>query len=214
VTVVSALAGSGKTVLLRSWIAEAALADRAGWVVIGRDERGPLQFWLSVLREQLWLVIDDLHELGSDQARRQLELLTRSRPPGWTGYSGRVDAALPAKIAWRASEHPLAFVCGPTSFVEAVAGNLVALRYPRAGSRPNGSEVPDGRTRWQFDRRPADRGIRDGHDRRADDLRDVRCCRGGRGNSRLPARARDRGALPHLRQRAHGHRADPGHALR
>jgi ferredoxin-NADP reductase len=56
--------------------------------------------------------------------------LTRSQPPGWTGYSGRVDAALLAKVAWPASEHPLVFVCGPTSFVEAVAGNLVALGYP------------------------------------------------------------------------------------
>jgi ferredoxin-NADP reductase len=56
--------------------------------------------------------------------------LTRSQPPGWTGYSGRVDAALLAKVVWPASEHPLTFVCGPTSFVEAVAGNLVALGYP------------------------------------------------------------------------------------
>jgi ferredoxin-NADP reductase len=68
-----------------------------------------------------------------DQYRDGVEVsytLTRSQPPGWTGYSGRVDAALLAKIAWPASEHPLTFVCGPTSFVEAVAGNLVALGYP------------------------------------------------------------------------------------
>ena len=68
-----------------------------------------------------------------DQYRDGVEVsytLTRSQPPGWAGYSGRVDAALLAKIAWPASEHPLAFVCGPTSFVEAVAGNLVALGYP------------------------------------------------------------------------------------
>jgi ferredoxin-NADP reductase len=68
-----------------------------------------------------------------DQYRNGVEVsytLTRSQPPGWTGYSGRVDAALLAKIAWPASEHPLVFVCGPTSFVEAVAGNLVALGYP------------------------------------------------------------------------------------
>jgi ferredoxin-NADP reductase len=56
--------------------------------------------------------------------------LTRSQPPGWTGYSGRVDATTLAEVAWPASQHPLAFVCGPTSFVEAVAGNLVALGYP------------------------------------------------------------------------------------
>jgi ferredoxin-NADP reductase len=56
--------------------------------------------------------------------------LTRSQPPGWTGYSGRVDAAMLAEVAWPAGQHPLAFVCGPTSFVETVAGNLVALGYP------------------------------------------------------------------------------------
>jgi ferredoxin-NADP reductase len=58
--------------------------------------------------------------------------LTRSQPPGWTGYSGRVDAAMLAEIAWSAGQHPLAYVCGPTSFVEAVAGDLVALGYPPA----------------------------------------------------------------------------------
>jgi LuxR family transcriptional regulator, maltose regulon positive regulatory protein len=48
VTVVSAPAGSGKTVLLRSWIAEAGLAGRAAWVAAGREERGAQRFWLSV----------------------------------------------------------------------------------------------------------------------------------------------------------------------
>ena len=41
VTVVSAPAGSGKTVLLRSWIGEAGVADRAAWVPVGREERDP-----------------------------------------------------------------------------------------------------------------------------------------------------------------------------
>jgi ferredoxin-NADP reductase len=56
--------------------------------------------------------------------------LTRSQPPGWTGYSGRVNAAMLAGSVWPASQHPLAFVCGPTSFVETVAENLIALGYP------------------------------------------------------------------------------------
>ena len=56
--------------------------------------------------------------------------LTRSQPAGWTGYSGRVDAAMLAETAWPASEHPLAYVCGPTSFVETVADKLVGLGYP------------------------------------------------------------------------------------
>ena len=119
VTVVSAPAGSGKTVLLRSWISEAGLAGRVAWVAAGRDERDPQRFWLSVLGalratgpgagvvravsaapdldgwalaeglltdlapldERIWLVIDDVHELGSAEALRQLELLIMRAPP-------------------------------------------------------------------------------------------------------------------------------------
>ena len=119
VTVVSAPAGSGKTVLLRSWIAEAGLAGQAAWVAAGREERDPQRFWLSVagalrrtgpgaelvravtgapdldgwalaegllsdlapLADPVWLVVDDVHELGPD-ALRQLELVVMRAPPG------------------------------------------------------------------------------------------------------------------------------------
>ena len=119
VTVVSAPAGSGKTVLLRSWIAGAGLAGRAAWVAAGRAERDPQRFWLSVagalrqtgpgaglvravtgapdldgwalaegllsdlapLEERVWLVIDDVHELGPDTLR-QLELVVMRAPAG------------------------------------------------------------------------------------------------------------------------------------
>jgi LuxR family maltose regulon positive regulatory protein len=119
VTVVSAPPGSGKTVLLRSWITEAGLAGRAGWVAAGRDERDPQRFWLSVvgalrrtapgsalvqpltaapdldgwavterlladlapLSDRVWLVVDDVHELGPE-ALRQLELLVMRAPEG------------------------------------------------------------------------------------------------------------------------------------
>ncbi len=49
VTEVSAPAGSGKTLLVRSWIAERGLAGRAAWVPVPGDERDPQRFWLSVL---------------------------------------------------------------------------------------------------------------------------------------------------------------------
>ena len=60
------------------------------------------------------------------------QTLTRAQPDGWTGYARRVDAALLGEVAWPAGENPLAFVCGPTSFVETVAGGLVELGYPPA----------------------------------------------------------------------------------
>ena len=49
VTVLSAAPGSGKTVLLRSWIGEPGLAGRAAWVPVGRGEQDLQRFWLSVL---------------------------------------------------------------------------------------------------------------------------------------------------------------------
>jgi ferredoxin-NADP reductase len=55
--------------------------------------------------------------------------LTRAQPPGWAGYARRVDADLLREVAWPAEEKPLAFVCGPTSFVESVAAALVGLGY-------------------------------------------------------------------------------------
>jgi LuxR family transcriptional regulator, maltose regulon positive regulatory protein len=119
VTVVSAPAGSGKTVLLRSWLAETGLEGRAAWVAAGREQRDPQRFWLSVLQalrqtgpgaglvrpvsaapdldgwslverlledlaqlaDPVWLVVDDVHELGPD-ALQQLELLVLRAPPG------------------------------------------------------------------------------------------------------------------------------------
>ena len=55
--------------------------------------------------------------------------LTREQPAGWTGHTRRVDRALLDETAWPAGQNPLAFVCGPTSFVETVAAGLVALGY-------------------------------------------------------------------------------------
>ena len=60
---VSAPAGSGKTFLLRSWIAAEGLEERVAWVSVGRQEHDPQAFWLSVL--------DSLRgtRLGSERVR-------------------------------------------------------------------------------------------------------------------------------------------------
>jgi LuxR family maltose regulon positive regulatory protein len=51
VTLVAAPAGSGKTVLLRSWIDEAGLTDHVAWVTVERGERDPQRFWLAVVEK-------------------------------------------------------------------------------------------------------------------------------------------------------------------
>src|SRR5215469_8707214 len=49
VTVVSAPAGSGKTLLLRSWMTREEVAGSAAWVAVGPEHRNPQQFWVLVL---------------------------------------------------------------------------------------------------------------------------------------------------------------------
>jgi ferredoxin-NADP reductase len=56
--------------------------------------------------------------------------LTREQPPGWTGYARRVDADMLAEVA--PADLALAFVCGPTPFVESVAETLVQLGHDPA----------------------------------------------------------------------------------
>jgi LuxR family transcriptional regulator, maltose regulon positive regulatory protein len=118
VTEVSGPAGSGKSVLLRSWIDEAAPAGQAAQVSVQDDDRDPGRFCVSVagalrgtaagaalvrplteapdgwaaveqlladlgaLRDRIWLVIDDVHTLGSADVLRQLEQLLTRAPAG------------------------------------------------------------------------------------------------------------------------------------
>ena len=59
--------------------------------------------------------------------------LTREQPPGWTGFSRRIDPELLAEVAWPAEDEPRVFVCGSTRFVDAAADGLVERGYdPRS----------------------------------------------------------------------------------
>jgi ferredoxin-NADP reductase len=42
----------------------------------------------------------------------------------------RINQALLAEVAWPAGAGALAYICGPTSFVETSATGLVGLGYP------------------------------------------------------------------------------------
>jgi ferredoxin-NADP reductase len=71
----------------------------------------------------------ELDGLAAGQDLDVVLTLTRERPAGWTGYGRRVDAAMLAEVAWAPERRPLVYVCGPTPFVESVAGSLVALGH-------------------------------------------------------------------------------------
>jgi LuxR family maltose regulon positive regulatory protein len=51
VTLLAAPPGSGKTVLLRSWIDDTGIEKRVAWVSIERGERNAQRFWLAVVEQ-------------------------------------------------------------------------------------------------------------------------------------------------------------------
>ncbi len=55
--------------------------------------------------------------------------LTRLQPPEWAGYRRRIDEEMLDEVAWPLDQRPLAYVCGPTPFVETVADALLALGH-------------------------------------------------------------------------------------
>jgi ferredoxin-NADP reductase len=67
---------------------------------------------------------DELERLEPREGLRVARTYTREPPPGWTGWSRRIDAAIFADV----SPGPGArcFVCGPTPFVEVANDLLVA----------------------------------------------------------------------------------------
>jgi hypothetical protein len=126
VSVVSAPPGSGKTVLLRSWISRAGLAERAAWVPAGCGERDPQRFCLSVLQA--------LHQtaVGSALVRAVTAALAlyRGLARGQMSVVGPVSAVGAAVV-------PVApgMALGERPGVLAVAGALVA-RPPSCSRRP------------------------------------------------------------------------------
>jgi ferredoxin-NADP reductase len=76
---------------------------------------------------------EELDRLAAeDGALEVIHTLTRSQPPGWTGYSRRIDREMLGEVAPSREERPLAFVCGPTPLVEAAATALVELGHDPA----------------------------------------------------------------------------------
>jgi ferredoxin-NADP reductase len=60
------------------------------------------------------------------------QTLTRGAPEGWTGHRGRIDDRLLRDVAGPVESAGQIFVCGPTSFVEALSRTLVGLGHPAA----------------------------------------------------------------------------------
>lgn len=55
--------------------------------------------------------------------------LTRGAPEGWTGLTGRIDGQVLAEHTIPLAQEPHLLVCGPTGFVETIAGTLIDLGH-------------------------------------------------------------------------------------
>ncbi|HEX2739877.1 MAG TPA: ferredoxin reductase [Rubrobacter sp.] len=73
---------------------------------------------------------EELESLAAENNTLEItHTLTRSTPPGWTGYDRRIDEEMLGEVAFSPEDRPLAFVCGPTPLVESVATDLVGLGH-------------------------------------------------------------------------------------
>jgi len=90
---------------------------------VGSDVPARLLYSSRTLEDVIYR--DELDRIGAEVALT----LTRQRPPGWTGYARRVDAEMLREVSFPPEQSPRVFVCGPTTFVEAVADALVALGH-------------------------------------------------------------------------------------
>ena len=105
---------------------ERVLRQRAAQEVESQRLLMPLILELTPAQQAVFTEISD--ELAGN-GFEVVHTLTRSQPPGWTGYSRRIDPELLADVAWPASESPRVYVCGSTRFVDAAADGLLQLGY-------------------------------------------------------------------------------------
>ena len=90
----------------------------------------PCRLLYSSRSREETIFADDLDRLAdSDGSLEIFHTLTRSRPPGWTGYARRIDREMIGEVAPSPGEEPRTFICGPTPLVESVATELVGLGH-------------------------------------------------------------------------------------
>jgi ferredoxin-NADP reductase len=86
-----------------------------------------------VYSSRSWREVIFRAELGELAARSDgfeaIHTLTRTQPPDWQGFSRRIDAQMLKETAFSPDTMPNAYICGPTSFVEAAGRALVLLGH-------------------------------------------------------------------------------------
>jgi ferredoxin-NADP reductase len=87
----------------------------------------PFRLQYSVRSPRDVFFTEELVELAKSPYLTVTYIYTRQAPPDWPTLPARITAEAVAADAFGRDEMPVAFVCGPTGFVETVADILVAL---------------------------------------------------------------------------------------
>jgi ferredoxin-NADP reductase len=72
---------------------------------------------------------EELEGLATDSVDVRITLTRSEAPPGWRGWTRRIDREMLTELGPAPSELPRAYVCGPTPFVEEAARLLVELGH-------------------------------------------------------------------------------------
>jgi ferredoxin-NADP reductase len=112
------LAGGSGLVPLRAMLRHRAAAKSTAQAIVLVSARS----WDDVLYR------DELSSLDGDGVTVRYTL-TRAQPPGWRGWSGRVNAEMLRELGANRAGNVRVFICGPTGFVEHVANLLVQLGH-------------------------------------------------------------------------------------
>jgi ferredoxin-NADP reductase len=93
--------------------------------------RNPTRLLFSSRHLEEVIYREELHALAAPGDGFEVaHTLTRSQPPGWTGYSRRIDERMIAEVLEPLGSGARSFICGPTALVEVAANALVRLGLP------------------------------------------------------------------------------------
>jgi ferredoxin-NADP reductase len=87
----------------------------------------PFRLLYSVREPGVVFYYDELRKRSQESRSLTLTFAyTRATPKDWPRPPSRIEASLVAEAAWPSKLAPACYVCGPTPFVESVAGFLSA----------------------------------------------------------------------------------------
>jgi ferredoxin-NADP reductase len=95
---------------------------------VAAGDRVPTRLLYSAREPDDVIYADELGNLAADSDGLGVAYTyTRAHPPGWAGYTRRIDAEMIREVAAPLGRAPLVYICGPTALVEAAANAAVRL---------------------------------------------------------------------------------------